>query len=86
MEFDYLKKILFKWLLGKEAEKEQAHLDEWLLKSEANKQLLDRLSSVSFLRGILKWRSRLSRITGVICLSGEVIMACTKGFVRLKCI
>ena len=49
MEFDYLKKILFKWLLGKEAEKEQAHLDEWLLKSEANKQLLDRLSSVSFL-------------------------------------
>lgn len=50
MEFDYLKKILFKWLLGKEAEKEQAHLDEWLLKSEANKQLLDRLSSVSFLQ------------------------------------
>ena len=50
MEIKLLKKILFKRLLGRENEQEQEQLNDWLLESEANKQLLDRLSSVNFLQ------------------------------------
>lgn len=50
MEIDFLKKILFKRLLRRENEREREQLNSWLLESEANKELLERLESKSFLQ------------------------------------
>ena len=50
MEIDFLKKILFKRFLRRENEREREQLNSWLLESEANKELLERLESKSFLQ------------------------------------
>lgn len=53
MEIDFLKRILFRWLLGRENEREREQLNNWLSESEANKKLLDRLKSKSFLQQVV---------------------------------
>lgn len=50
MEIDYLKKILFKWLLGRENEREREQLNDWVLESKANEALLERLEAKNFLQ------------------------------------
>lgn len=48
-----MKRILFRWLLGRENEREREQLNNWLSESEANKKLLDRLKSKSFLQQVV---------------------------------
>ena len=50
MEIDFLKKILFKRFWRREKERDREPLNSWLLESEANKELLERLESKSFLQ------------------------------------
>ena len=53
MEIDFLKRILFRSILGRENEREREQLNNWLSESEANKKLLDRLKSKSFLQQVV---------------------------------
>lgn len=59
MEINQLKRFIIRELLGEATEEEKLQLEQWLAESDANRRLMERLTSGIFLRRAIGDRNRL---------------------------